>query len=252
MTEFETKISSFSSAEERADRSAFAELFQACPIPRDELLPNLGLFVKRQEISRIIFLNELYRKVLDVHGAIMEFGVRWGRDLALFQALRGMYEPYNYSRRIIGFDTFAGFPSVHPNDGSAAPIEAGSYGVTEGYEKYLNEVLAYHERESPISHIRKFDLIRGDVTSELPTYLESHQETIVALAYFDLDIYEPTLACLEAIGPRLTKGSIIGFDELNCPDFPGETAALREAIGLDKVAVKRLPGVSFPSYVVIE
>jgi len=52
----------------------------------------------------------LYRMIFDVPGVIMEFGVHRGRRLALLAALRGGYEPYNPHRRIIGFDTFTGFP----------------------------------------------------------------------------------------------------------------------------------------------
>jgi hypothetical protein len=36
--------------------------------------------------------------------------------MALFTTLRNIYEPYNMSRKIIGFDTFEGFPSVSPQD----------------------------------------------------------------------------------------------------------------------------------------
>mgnify|MGYP003971701973 CR=1 FL=1 len=28
--------------------------------------------------------NEIYKKIIDVHGVIMEFGTRWGQNLALF------------------------------------------------------------------------------------------------------------------------------------------------------------------------
>jgi len=77
--------------------------------------------------------TDLYRRALDVHGVVMEFGVRWGSNLALFQSLRGIYEPYNYTRKIIGFDTFAGFPSVSEQDGDDAVIAPGAYGVSEGY-----------------------------------------------------------------------------------------------------------------------
>jgi hypothetical protein len=252
MAESEPKISSFSSAEELDERSSFAELFAAAPIPREELISNLPLFVKRQDLSRALFLHELYRRILDVHGVVIEFGVRWGRDLALLMSFRGMYEPYNYSRRVVGFDTFEGFPSVHTKDGAANSIEVGAYDVTSDYQAYLERVLAYHERESPISHLRKFELVKGDATVEIERYLERHPETIVALAYFDLDLYESTAACLEAIRPYLTKGSVIGFDELNCPDFPGETIAVKEALGLDRFAIRRFPGLSFPSYLVVE
>jgi len=240
------------SGEERSARERFFDLFRACPIPRSELLQNLGLFINRQDLTRIIFLNDLYRQIVNTHGVVMEFGVRWGRDLALFESLRGMYEPFNYSRKVIGFDTFEGFPSVDAKDGSAEVASPGAYAVTEGYDRYLSQVLDYHEQESPIPHIRKYELLRGDATETVPAYLEAHPETIVALAYFDFDIYEPTRACLEAIRPHLTRGSVIAFDELNCADFPGETVAVREVLGLDRYRIRRSPLGSFPSWLVVD
>lgn len=84
----------------------------------------------------------------------MEFGVRWGRNLALFESLRGIHEPFNHNRKIVGFDTFEGFPSTHEKDGDADIVRVGAYDVTEKYEDFLAEILAYHEQESPISHVR--------------------------------------------------------------------------------------------------
>lgn len=240
------------SAEEREFRLGFVELFESYPIPRDEVLGNLGLFMTRQTLSRVLFMHEMYRRVLDVHGVVMEFGVRWGQNLALFESFRGMYEPFNYSRKIVGFDTFAGFPSVSEKDGGGADIAAGQLNVTEDYESYLGAVLEYHERESPISHLRKFELVKGDATKTLPEYLEAHPETIVSLAYFDMDLYEPTRDCLEAIKPYLTKGSVLGFDELNCADYPGETVALREVFGTGSFKIHRSPLNPHPAYVVFE
>jgi hypothetical protein len=83
-------------------------------------------------------------------------------------------------------------------------------------------------------------------------YLEKNPETIVALAYFDLDLYEPTKACLEAIRPRLVKGSVLGFDELNDPDSPGETIALNEVFGLENIRLRRYRYASRVSYFVVE
>ena len=46
-----------------------------------------------------------------------------------------------------------------------------------------------------------------------------------------MDIYKPTKDCLKAIIPYLSKGSVIGFDEPNSKDFPGETLAIKEVFG---------------------
>jgi hypothetical protein len=211
------------SQNKQKSRENFLELFQECSIPENELLSNLGLFIKRQDLSRILFMHELYRKALDIHGVAVEFGVRWGQNLAFFESFRGIYEPFNYNRLIIGFDTFSGFPSVDSRNGRSEAIVQGVYSVTKGYQDYLVQVLDYHEQESPISHIRKYRLIRGDAATEIEKYLSTNPETIIALAYFDLDLYEPTKKCLQAIKGHLTKGSVLGFDELNLHEFPGET-----------------------------
>ncbi|MCL6611785.1 MAG: crotonobetainyl-CoA--carnitine CoA-transferase [Peptococcaceae bacterium] len=232
------------------NRSAFIEKFKNCPIPDSEILSNLGLFINRQSLSRIIFIHEMYKKIINVHGVIIEFGVRWGQNLSLFQSFRGMYEPFNYNRKIIGFDTFAGFPEIDKKDGDK--LSVGDYGVVDGYESYLEEILQYHELESPISHKKKFELIKGDASELIITYFENNPETIVALAYFDFDIYLPTKKCLEAIKDRVTKGSVLVFDELNCPEFPGETLALKEVFGLDKYAIRRNPLNPLCSYIVID
>ncbi len=252
MSENVIRVDTGSTPEELAARDDLSALVRGCPIPDAELPQNLALFLKRQDLGRILFFDQLYREIVGVHGVVMEFGVRWGRDLAVLEALRGLHEPYNYTRRIIGFDTFAGFPSVAPEDGGADIASQGAYGVTEDYDEYLAEVLGHQERENPIAHIKTTELVKGDASETVPRYLAEHPETIVAFAYFDLDIYEPTRDALKAIAPHLTRGSVIGFDELNHPEFPGETLALKEILGLDSHAIKRSPLGSYPSYLVID
>ena len=90
--------------EERDNRNKLLQLFKDNPLPDNEILLNLNLFIKRQDLSQILFLNELYKKIINIHGVIMEFGVRWGKNLAQLTALRGIYEPFNHNRKIIGFD----------------------------------------------------------------------------------------------------------------------------------------------------
>lgn len=240
------------SAQDVDTRAATLDLFRSSPLPDSELLWNLGLYTSRQSLARTLFMVDLYRRAVDVHGVVMEFGVRWGRNLALFQSLRGIFEPYNYTRKIVGFDTFSGFPSVSEQDGDEAVIEPGAYGVSDGYEDYLEQLLALREQESPIGHIRKFELVKGDVTETLPAYLDAHPETVVALAYFDMDLYEPTLAALESLRDRFTKGSVIGFDEVGVAAFPGETVALREALGLSNIRLQRSPVDALPSFMIWE
>jgi len=231
-------------------KQAMVERLRASRLPDRELLDNIGLYLTRQTLSRINFMQQLYRMIVPVHGVIMEFGVRWGQNMALFSNLRGIHEPYNYNRKIIGFDTFEGFPSVAPEDGGR--VQVGDYGVAENWMEELDEILDFHTHNAPIPHKKKHELVRGDATETLPAYLEEHPETIVALAYFDFDLYVPTRDCLEAILPHLTKGSVLAFDELNMSEFPGETLALREVLGLSRYAIQRDPSNPLTSWLVVE
>lgn len=245
-------IKTYDSADERSLRKEFVKHFRECPIPEEQILSNLGLFLNSKNLSRVLFMNYLYQRIIDVQGIIVEFGTRWGQNLALFSALRGIYEPFNRHRKIVGFDTFKGFLSISEKDGKSEIMRKGSLSVFKNYFTYLNKLLEIHERDSPLSHIRKFDLRRGDAVVKLKQYLKEYPETVIALAYFDFDLYEPTKKCLKLIKPHLVKGSVLGFDELNDHDSPGETIALREVFNSNRIRLKRYRYASRVSYFVIE
>lgn len=73
-------------------------------------------------------------------------------------------------------------------------------------------------------------LVKGDVCETVPRFLEERPETIIALAYFDLDLYEPTKATLDAIRPHLADGAVVAFDEYGFAGWPGETPARRPRV----------------------
>jgi hypothetical protein len=210
------------------------------PIPDKELVDQFALYASPSATRRFLHFDKLYQKFLDIPGTVMLFGVRWGRDLATFQALHQIYEPMNYTRRFVGFDTFAGFPSVTPLDGTDAAIRPGGYSVSESYEEHLSKVLGVKDRLGTFSHMEKTELRKGDAVNQLEKYLGEHPETVVAFAYFDFDLYEPTKLCAQQLLPYLTRGSVVAFDEFIHPIHPGETVAAREVFGA-KVAFRRIP-----------
>ena len=241
-----------SSDSESACQERLAQLLREIPLPVEEVLPNLGMFLTSKNLSRLLFFYELYKKIIHLHGIVVEFGVRWGQTLALLSALRGILEPFNRHRKIVGFDTFAGFKGVDRKDGEKSRCREGSFSVPEGYEKMLEEVLHIQEQLNPMAHIRRFELVKGDAVKTVPAYFRKHPESIVSLAVFDFDLYRPTKVALEAVVPHLCKGSVLVFDELCDEIFPGETLALQETLGLHRLRIERLPITSRLSYAVFE
>ncbi len=245
-------IKEYSNEVERNKRDQMLDLMTKAPIPPDQLLSNIGLFIESKNLSRILFMDFLYRQIIEIQGCVIEFGCRWGQNTALFTALRGIYEPFNRHRKIIAFDTFEGFPCVSEQDGHSDLMFQGNLAVGENYCNHLEKIISTHEALNPISHIKKFEICEGNVIEEWPRYLNRHPETVVALAYFDFDLYEPTKEALKLLRPRLTKGSIIGFDEMNDPDSPGETLAVMEELDLREISLRRNAQNSRTSYCVVE
>lgn len=225
---------------------------------RNAVVPHMGphwnlhsnLFVKRITLSRILYFQHLYCLIKDVPGVICEFGVQWGASLALLSNLRAILEPYNYSRKIIGFDTFNGFETPHEKDGKA--VNKGDYSSMSNYVGQLEEILQLHENLSPINHIKKFELVQGDASVTIKKWTEENPYAVISLAIFDMDVYQPTKDVLQCILPRLVKGSVLVFDELNCPRFPGETLALMETIGLNNLKLRRDPNQPYCAWAVFE
>lgn len=244
LTKFMPTKKSITSQSPSADKAIEArqqlfKLFRDRPLSDEELLANMGLYIRSGALAKILFLAEIYQKVLEIPGVIMEFGVWRGQSLAVFENCRAIFEPYNHSRRIYGFDTFSGYPDIGENDKASEIIEKGVYSVEWNYEGYLDAVLNYHEQENVMSHIRKHALIKGDASITCPQFLADHPEALIALAYFDMALYQPTRDCLRAILPRLVKGSVIVFDELSHPEYPGETKAFLEVIGARQFQLNR-------------
>lgn len=248
-----TKLRTLQSEAEARNKNQLLRLLENSPIFPDEKVAQAGLFQRRQELSKVLFFNEIYQQILPVHGVIMEFGVRWGQNLTTLSNLRGIHEPYNYNRKIIGFDTFSGFKNIdEEKDGKSEYLENGAFDVAPDYVHFLSEVLRAHQESSPLNHIDKFELRQGDAPCQLRDYLEENPQTIIAFAYFDFDIYKPTVECLKLLKSHLTKGSIVGFDELNDPGFPGETLALKEIFPLNEIAIRRNRYAAMQSYFVVE
>ena len=202
--------------------------------------------LKRQTLSRLLYLDKIYQNIIEVPGVICEFGVHWGATTSQLINLRGIYEPYNHSRTIIGFDTFSGFVEIDSKDSKVA--SKGDYSVSNDYLRVLEEILNLQESFSPLSHMKKFELVKGDASETIHTWLENNPHAIISMAIFDMDVYKPTKDVLTAIIPRLTRGSVLVFDELNCPHFPGETVALTEVLGLGNLQLKRFPHQPYCSW----
>jgi hypothetical protein len=221
-------VESKASPETLRRKSKLLDLFARRTMSDDDLIANAGLYMRSSGLAKILFVNELYELILNVPGIIVELGVWYGQNISLFENLRAIYEPFNQNRRIVGFDTFEGYASLTSREKTSPVIAGNGYKLPSGYADYLREVVAYHESNNIMGHIRKHEIVAGDVVKTVPKFFADHPGDIVALAYFDLATYKPTKAALEALLPHTVPGSVLLMDELNFREYDGASIAFKE------------------------
>ncbi|HUX95592.1 MAG TPA: TylF/MycF/NovP-related O-methyltransferase [Bacteroidales bacterium] len=196
-------------------------------------------YVRRQRIARFLACYEIFKLQMHIKGSIVECGVHQGNGVMTWAKISSTLEPYNYQRKIIGFDTFAGFPAIQDADLSTNPNAHEGF-FNEDYDVYeeMKLVIKEYDCNRFINQISKIELVKGDANKTIPEYLKKNHHTLVSLLFLDFDIYQPTITALEHFLPRMSKGSILAFDELNNPDWPGETQAVLEKFDLNKYPLK--------------
>ena len=166
--------------------------------------------------------------------------------------LSALLEPVNLSRRIYGFDSFEGFPSLSEEDRTEATrhVKRGDL-FADSYDE-LMKLAEIHDSTRFLGHIPKVKLIRGNATETIPKFIIEHPHLVVSLLFLDFDLYEPTKAALENFLPRMPKGAILAFDELDNPLWPGETQAMLELFEKNRLRVERLEFEPYIGYAVLE
>ncbi len=223
-------------------------LFDNSQCQTEKKLGNFTKYVRRQKIARFMAQHEIFKKQIGIKGSIIECGVHHGGGLMGWAKLSATIEPYNYHRKIIGFDTFCGFPSISENDNGSKDTKVGDF--KEEYDVYTELSLAIKDFDDNrfINHIEKVELVKGDANATIPQYIEKNKHLIVSLLFIDFDLYQPVVTALEHFLPRMPKGAICAFDEVNNEHWTGETIALLKHFNLNHYKLECFeyePNISF-------
>jgi hypothetical protein len=235
---------------ERAVPAAIAEVFSRSGDDLATRLANMARYARRAQVTRFAALYELFKLALPVKGSMVECGVYRGSSFMTFAQLSAALEPTNLTRRIYGFDSFSGFPSVSTRD---LPRQTGAAVGDLSADSYaeLTDLIKIYDADRFLGHISKAHLVRGDVLETIPRFLEENRHLLVSLLFLDLDLYEPTSMALRHFVPRMPQGAILAFDELDNPLWPGETSAMLDEVGLDGLALRRFEFDPYIAYAVL-
>lgn len=230
--EFSARNPSESDADERLRALMRANL----PVEEAQWNHHLQAYLKRHTLMRILHFANLYEMIVEIPGDILDFGVQYGASTATLTNLRGMLEPFNASRNIVAFDTFEGLRGVSVKDGAA---QEKGHAVPKDYDQVLTDLLRTHEQMSPLGHMTRTFVYKGDARETVDKWLEDFPGAPIALLHLDMDLYEPTVEVINKVRERLVAGSVVVLDELTARFFPGETRALMDVFGLANLKLRR-------------
>lgn len=212
-------------------------------------------YIRRQALSKFLARADIFRKVIEIHGSVIDCGVNSGTSLFSFAQLSSIFEPVNYTRRIVGFDTFSGITSITDKDltkhTSSNVIEGGFNSGEDMFDNIMRGANIFDSNRS-LGHIPKIEVVIGDACKTIPDYIRDNPHLVVSLLHLDMDVFEPTRVAIECFLPRMPRGAVIIFDELNQPGYPGETEAVLDTIGIRSLRLQRIAYETGISFAVLE
>ena len=191
-------------------------------------------------ISKFIYHFEIYKKILDLPGHVLEFGVFKGASFSKFLSFRKILENEN-SRKIIGFDDFGKFTTKGKKEDK---IFAKKFIKDVGFGIKKNEL------ENILINNKhcNFELIEGDVVKTLPVFLKKNKHMKIALLHLDLDIFRPTLFVLNKLFNKVVKGGIVLLDDY--AEISGATEAVDKFLYKKNYKIEKLKYYKRPSFII--
>lgn len=239
-------------SEESLVGRTYAKLFDDNINSTEKKLENFPKYVRRQNITRFLALYEIFKLIKNIKGSIIECGVNEGFGLMSWAKFSAILEPTNLTRRIYGFDSFEGFPNVSELDKSTSSEHVKKGDLKSDSFEELIKLIDNYDKTRFIGHVNKVNLIKGDALITIPNFIKENPHLLISLLFLDFDLYEPTKAALDHFMPRMPKGSVIAFDELDNPLWPGETLAMLEQNISRNFSIKRFDFDPYIGYVILD
>ena len=213
------------------------------------------VYTNRRSFIRQLAHYELFKLTVDLPGHYADFGVYFGKSYFSWHKFLEVFTPTATHKKVIGFDTFQGFPGLAPEDGASdASIQKDTGGLSSAsFLAEFRELLDLHNGDAVLP-VGRGTIVQGDVCKTFPQWLEENPDARFCLCNLDMDIYEPTAIVLAGAWDRLVPGGVLILDEYATSKWPGETKAWDDfaaARGLN-VALKRFAFANAPGAYVIK
>ena len=199
------------------------------------------LTCETNRIGKLLNHLEIYKKIVDLPGVILEFGVYKGTSLVRLMTFRDLLETQG-SRKVVGFDIFGKFPDTLEMEADRNFVEKfennGGFGISR-------QELDYHLKNKGFTN---YELMEGIIFDTLPKFLLEHPAPKIALLPIDVNVYEPSKLIIEMLWDRIVAGGIMMLDDYGT--VAGETKAVDDFFMNQHISIQKIKYNHIPSYIV--
>ena len=157
------------------------------------------------------YFLSLFNKISNIQGDIVELGIGEGNTFTMLAYMVGSEET-SFKRRLLGFDSFEGFPEPDVKDVSPREPQKGEWKISEDMVHKRLEKSGILKTYPSLD----FKITKGFLNEILPKFPESQ----IAFLHIDVDLYSGYRDALFHLFPKVASGGVILFDEYK--DFPVE------------------------------
>jgi hypothetical protein len=217
---------------EKEHRLALEKALKHSSMTEFEKFRNFPVYVPRYNLARFLSHYELFCKIKEIPGVIIDCGVYRGASTMTWAKLCEIFCPTDVKKVVYGFDTFSGFTNISEEDGPADKRQdkcVGGYEAGYNIEEELKLAIDAMDVERHIGEVKRVELIKGDARKTIPNFIKEFGNGLrISLLNLDFDLYEPTKAALDFFIPYMSHGGVVIVDEYAVKTFGGETKALDE------------------------
>jgi hypothetical protein len=212
-----------------------------------DLLANLGTFARRMHFMKSFAHYEVFKLIADLPGDIVECGVYKGSSLLSFARFLETFSSGDRTRKVLGFDHFKGLELRSEIDGFDPAVGNTAEGWNaSAFRDTLFSLVDAFNADSFVPKKARVELVDGDVRETAPAYVAANPGLRISLLHVDMDLYEPTLAALNAFWPRILTGGVVLLDEYAITAWPGESKALEDFFKGSPPRIQKFPWASAP------
>ena len=164
-----------------------------------DIITNYGLFSGDSNLYKTLIIFDLIKQTSKVKGDVIELGIHRGNTSLLIKKILDIFK---IKKNLYLLDHFKGLIHYNKKDTKLSEKLKDKY---VGKRKQIEQFIKFF-------NLKNIKIIDKDATTLKSSFFHKKK---FSLAYFDMDLYLPTLRALEAIDKSISVGGYIVFDEGN-------------------------------------